>query len=102
MHVEPRVRPGEHPRGLVLVEEREAHEESEHGAAKRLGQARGVVRGPRHERAIGPEAAVRDEQMQVRMPVGARAVRLQAGDDAAGEERVRDLAADGAPRADGD
>ena len=81
LHMEPRVRPGEHPRGLVLVEEVQPHEQPEHGAAERLGQPRGVVRGPR-KRPIGPEPAVRDEQMQVRIPVGARAVRLQAGDDA--------------------
>jgi len=31
--VNSRVRPREHPRGLVLVEEREAHEQSKHGAA---------------------------------------------------------------------
>ena len=55
---------------------------SPRSAAKRLGQPRGVMGRPRDERAVGPEAAVGDEQMQVRMPVGARTVRLQAGDDA--------------------
>ena len=40
------------------------------------------MRRPRDERPVGPEPAVGDEQMEVRMPVGARAVRLQAGDDA--------------------
>jgi len=36
--VEPRVRPGEHAGGLVLVEEFEANEEPEHRAPERLGQ----------------------------------------------------------------
>jgi hypothetical protein len=67
---------------LGQVEELEAHEEPEHGAAKRLGQPRRVMDRPRHERAVGPEPAVGDEQMQVGMPVGTRAVRLQAGNDA--------------------
>lgn len=64
------VRPHQHAGGLVLVEELAAHEEPEHGAAERLGQPHGVVRGPRHKRAIRLEPAVRDEQMEVRMPVG--------------------------------
>jgi hypothetical protein len=67
---------------LGHVEELEAHEQPEHNAAEGLGQPRGVVRGPRHERAIGPEPAVRDEQMEVRMPVGAGALGLEAGDNA--------------------
>ena len=73
--------PRQHPGGLGQVEAVQAHEEPKHGAAKRLGQARGVVRGPRHKRPIGPEPAVRDEPMPVRMPVGARAVRLETGHD---------------------
>ena len=48
--MKPRVRPREHPGSLVVVEELAAHEEPEHGAAEGLGQPRGVVRGPRHER----------------------------------------------------
>ena len=81
VHVEPRVRPGEYASGLVLFEEIKADEEAEYGTAKRLGQACRVVRGPRHESPIRPEAAVGDEQV----PVRAGAVRLQAGDDADGE-----------------
>ena len=46
MHVEPRVRPAEHPGGLVFVEEVEAHEVPEHGAAERLGQPGRYVGGP--------------------------------------------------------
>ena len=38
--------------------------------------------GPRHERAVGPEPAVGDEQVEARMPVGTSAVHLQTGDDA--------------------
>jgi len=76
------VRPGEHAGGLVLVEQLQAHEAPEHGAAERLGQPCRVVGGPRDERPIRPKAAVRDEEVQVRLPVGPRAVRLQAGHDA--------------------
>ena len=43
---------------MVFVDEFQPHEQPEHGAAERLGQARHVVRGPRHERPVGPEAAV--------------------------------------------
>ena len=75
MDVEPRVGPREHVGRLGRVEELKAHEEPEHGAAKRLRQARGVMGGPRDKRPVGPEPAVRDEQVQVRMPVGARAMR---------------------------
>jgi len=46
VHVEPRVRPGEHAGGLLLIKQLEAHEEPEYGAAERLGQARRVVGGP--------------------------------------------------------
>jgi len=73
MDVEARVRPGEPADGLLLVEQVQAHEAPEHGTAKRFGQARRVVGGPRDERPIRPEAAIGDEQVQVRMPVGARA-----------------------------
>jgi hypothetical protein len=48
------VRPREHVGGLVLVEEFEAYEEPEHGAA---------------------EAAVGHREMQMRMPVGAQPLR---------------------------
>jgi len=44
---------------------------------------------PRDDGPVGPEAAVGHEEVQVRMPVGARAVRLQTGDDA---DRERALA----------
>ena len=66
VHVEPRVRPGEHAGGLLLIKHLEAHEELEHRAAKRLGQPRGIVHRPRHEGAICPKAAVGDEQVQIR------------------------------------
>ena len=48
VHVEPGVRPRQHPGGLILVEAVEAHEHAEHGAAERLRQPGGIVRGPRH------------------------------------------------------
>ncbi len=85
MDVNPRVRPGEHAGGLVLVEELQADEQPEHGAAERLRQSRGLVGGPGYDGPVGPAAAVGDEQMQMRMPVGPGAVRLQAGHDADGE-----------------
>ena len=68
MDVNPRVRRGEHAGGLLLVEELQADEQPEHGAAERLRQPGGVGGGPRDKRAIGPEAAVGDEQVQMRMP----------------------------------
>lgn len=41
--------PRQHPGGLVLVEAREAHEQPEHGTAKRVRQAGRVVGGPRDD-----------------------------------------------------
>ena len=38
--------------------------------------------GPRDERPVGAEATISDEEMEVRMPVGARAMRLETRDDA--------------------
>ena len=64
MQVEPGVRPPQHPDGLLLVEQRQAHEEPQHGAAERLRQSCGVVGGPGAEGAVRPEAAVGDEQVQ--------------------------------------
>ena len=43
MRVEPGVRPRQHPGGLVLVEESEAHAQPQHGAAERLCQPTRVV-----------------------------------------------------------
>ena len=62
-----------------------AYEQPQYDTAERLRQARRVVRGPRHKGSIGPEAAVGDEEVQVRMPVRTPAMRLQAGDNAHGE-----------------
>jgi hypothetical protein len=67
MNMEPRVRPREQARRLVLVEEFAAHEEPEHGAPERLRQPRRVVGGPGDERPIRPEPAVGDEEVQVRI-----------------------------------
>jgi len=39
MHVKPRVRPREHALRVVGLEEAAPHEEPEHGAAKRFGEA---------------------------------------------------------------
>ncbi|OBQ31858.1 MAG: hypothetical protein AN485_23020, partial [Anabaena sp. MDT14b] len=93
--VEPRVRPGEHAGGLLLIKQLEAHEEPEYGAAERLGQARGVVGGPGDEGAIQPEAAVGHEEVPVRMPVRPGAVRLQARDDPHGEVALAGPCANG-------
>ena len=73
------VRPGEHAGSLVLVEEIKTYEAPKHGATKRLRQPRGVLHWPRDERPVRPKAAVRDEEVPGRMPVGARAMRRQAG-----------------------
>ena len=81
--------------GLVLVEQGHAHQEPEHGAADRLGQARRIVGGPRHKGPIGPEAAVRHEEVQVWKPVGPRAMRFQAGHDAHGELALADQRTNG-------
>ena len=47
----------------------------------RVAGRRGRAQGAR-EAAVGPKSAVGHEPVQVRMPVGPRAVRLQTGDDA--------------------
>ncbi len=89
------MRPGEHPGGLILVEELQPHKQPEHRAAKRLGQPRGVVHRPRHEGPIRPEPAIGNQQVQMRMPVGARAMGLQAGDDPDREMPLAGQGADG-------
>ena len=89
------MRPRQHARGLVFVEEFEPHEQPQHGAAERLGQPGGVLHWPRDERPIRPEAAVRDEEVPVRMPVRPGAVRLQAGDDPHGEVALAGQRANG-------
>jgi hypothetical protein len=66
MDMEAGVRPREHARGLVRVEQRQAHEAPEPGAAERFRQPGGVEGGPRDKRAIGPEPAVGHEQVQMR------------------------------------
>ena len=58
VHMKPRVGPGEHRFGVLALEEPAPHEEPEHGTAKGLGKRGGVVRRPRHEGAVGAEAAV--------------------------------------------
>ena len=65
------VRLRKHLGGLIHVEEIQTHDQSKKGTAERLGQPRGVVRGPCHESPVGAEAAVGDQDVQVRMPVGA-------------------------------
>ncbi len=95
VHVEPGMRPREHTRGLVFVEQRQAHEEPKHGATERLGQARGVVHRPRHDGPVWPEAAVGDEEVQVRMSVRPGAMRLQAGHDPHGEVALASQRANG-------
>ncbi len=82
VRVKPRVRPREHALGLVGVEEAAPHEQPEHGAPKRFGEGRRVVRGPGDERTIGAKAAVGHHHMHVRVPIRQRAVRLDARNDA--------------------
>lgn len=50
--------------------------------AERFGEGRHVVQRQRHECAVRPESAIGDQEVQVRMPVGPRAVGLDRGDDA--------------------
>jgi hypothetical protein len=58
VHMKARVRPGEHRLRVLGLEQPTPHEEPQHGATKGFGQGRGVVRRPRHEGAVGAEAAV--------------------------------------------
>lgn len=106
VHVEARVRPGEHPGGLVLVEELQPHEQPEDGAAQRFREAPGVMDRPRHERPVRPEPALGDQEVQGGMPVGARAVRLETGHDPHREvaltRQPADRGRDGASRDAGD
>ena len=53
--------------------------------AEGLAQGGAVIgrpAGPAHEGAVGPETAVGDDEMEMGMPVGQRAVGLETGDDA--------------------
>jgi hypothetical protein len=75
------MRPGEHCLGVLALEEPAPHEKAEHGPAKRFGELRGVVRGPRHERTIRPETAVGRNHMNVRVPIRERPVGLDAAHD---------------------
>jgi len=103
VHTEARVGPGEHRRGVLALEQAPAHEEPEHGAAERLRELGPVVRGPRHEGAVGPEAAAGGNQMNVRVPVRQRAVGLDAAHDPDRERRLSCQGADrGRDRAGGD
>ena len=88
VHVKARVRPGEHALGGVAVHQLALHQHAEHRAAERFGHRRHVVQRQRHERAVRPEAAVGDQQMEMGVPVGQRTVRLDRGDDA---DRARPL-----------
>ena len=81
VHVEPRMRPLEHRLGLLRLEQVLPDEEPEHRAPERLGELRGVVRGPMDEGPIRPEPAIGDDHMDVRVPVRPRPVGLEAADD---------------------
>ncbi len=50
---------------------------------------------PRDERPVASKATVSDERVQVRMPVGPRAMRLQTGNDTDGEFPLAGQRADG-------
>ena len=79
---EPRVRPGQHPGGFLLLEPALAHEPREHRAPPGFLQHRRVVRWQRDEGAVGPERAVGQEHMEVGVQVGERAEGLDAEDRA--------------------
>jgi hypothetical protein len=64
MDREPRVRPSAPAGGLVLVEQRQAHDEPEHGAPERLGHARREGRVG-HLSDDGPPGAVRAREVLI-------------------------------------
>ena len=88
-------RPRQHAGGLVLVEQIQVDEEPEHGTAKRFGHTGRVVGRPRDERPVRPEAAVGDEQVPVRRPVGAGAMRWQTRDESHREVTLAGQRTDG-------
>ena len=68
--------------GARFLQQPPAHEPPEHRAAERFGQGGDVVQRQGHEAAVRPEAAIGHQQMEMRVPVGERAVGLDRGDEA--------------------
>ena len=62
------------------VHEFPVHEELEHGATEGVDKCCDVVERHTHEGGIWPEPAIGDKQVQVRVPVGQRAVGLDGRD----------------------
>ena len=82
MDVEARVGPVEHGVDGVVGEELAACEGAEQGAAKGLGQDVVLMEAEVQEGAVGPEEAVGDQEVEMRMPVSERAKGLDGTDDA--------------------
>ena len=61
--------PAEHSVGDFAVEELTLGEELQHTSAERLGRQGRRVGRHLHEGAVGPEAAVADQCVDVRLPV---------------------------------
>ena len=75
VQVEAGVRPRAYPGGLRLVEQRQAREQPEHGAAERFGESRRVVRAPRDERPVAEDTMVTSGFISRVMPaVSCRAI----------------------------
>jgi hypothetical protein len=70
------VRPGEHALRCLDIHELTFDEQLEHSTAERLGERGDIMQRQPDERTVGPEPAIGDEQVEVEMPVGQRAVRL--------------------------
>ena len=63
MHVESRVRPGEHALGRLDVHQFAFHEHLEHCAAERFGQCRDVMERQVNEGAVWAKTAVGDKKV---------------------------------------
>ena len=74
--------PGQHRLGDFGIEELAVNEQPEDAAAEGLDEDIERVQGQGDEGAVGAEAAVGDERVDVRLPVYERAVRLDRQGDA--------------------
>ena len=82
MDVEPRVRPGEHGLGVVVGEELMPDEGAQQSAPESFGEELDLVEAEMDEGAVGPEDAIGDDEVQVRVPVQECAEGLDGGDRA--------------------
>lgn len=105
VHVESRMCPGEDRVCGFGSEEFELHELGEDGSSKRFGETFQVVKREGLECAVVPVGAIRDEHVDVRLPVQERSERLDRGDrtrqdialpEGGGEEASQGLVGDSA------